>query len=264
MATSARHLKVTRRLFEGMNYQDIEARLDVSLPNSPDIAPDDNLAVGCTTLLRKTMRHMQAASAPVSGACYSANNSNGTVQETLQPDIYWPPLQSQLCNPLMKKLFWASLWQGLFLATMHQRPLQVDAGLVRARSDLEEDDDGAWTNRILIHLLDTMQYCFGQERSPASYDRLISYTATWAESKPPSFRPIFIQCASGGSVFPTIYLLNDAVVASMQYYHLVRILLLAHNPRLPQFGMAKKSAKDARDVSGPRLPFLWTLIPKQV
>lgn len=131
---------------------------------------------------------------------------------------------------------------------MQQRPVNVNINNPCFNQNAQGNDDRSWANRMLLHLLDAIQYCFGEERSPAAYDRLVSYLATWAESKPASFRPLFIRKSLHGAVFPEIWLLNSAAVAGLQWYHLARILLLANNPRLPQFGAAKRSAKSSRDV----------------
>lgn len=137
----------------------------------------------------------------------------------------------------------------MFLSVIQQRPVNIKISHPCFSQDTQGNDDRSWANRMLLHLLDAIQYCFGEERSPAAYDRLVSYLATWAESKPASFRPLFIRKGLHGKVFPEIWLLNSAVVAGLQWYHLVRILLLANNPRLPQLGAAKRSAKRSRDVS---------------
>lgn len=146
------------------------------------------------------------------------------------------------------KIIWAGLWQEMFLSVMHQRPVNADMNHPCLRQDIQGSDDRTWASRIFLHLLDAIQYCFGEERSPATYDRLVSYLATWMESKPDYFRPIFFRRDDTGAGFPEIWLLNSAVVSGLQWYHLVRVLLLAHNPRLPQFGAAKRSAKRTRDV----------------
>lgn len=130
---------------------------------------------------------------------------------------------------------------------MYQRPVNADIHHPCLSQGTQGNEDVAWANRIFLHLLDAIQYCFGEERSPATYDRLVSYLATWTDSKPGSFRPLFLR-TNTTEVFPEIWFLNSAVVSGLQWYHLVRVLLLAHNPRLPQFGAAKRSAKKTRDV----------------
>lgn len=126
---------------------------------------------------------------------------------------------------------------------MHQRPVNIDLNHPCLSQDTQGSEDDTWANRIFLHLLDAIQYCFGDERNPATYDRLVSYLSTWVESKPNSFRPVFIRRNATGAGFPEIWLLNSAVASGLQWYHLARVLLLAHNPRLPQFGAAKRSAK---------------------
>lgn len=110
------------------------------------------------------------------------------------------------------------------------------------------NEDTIWTDRVFIHLVDTMRFCFSDERSPATYDRLLSYLATWMESKPPSFTPVYIRDRSEGANFPEIWLLNDTVVAGVQFYHLNRALLLTHNPRMPRLGQAHRLANEQTSV----------------
>ncbi|KJZ74272.1 hypothetical protein HIM_06278 [Hirsutella minnesotensis 3608] len=148
---------------------------------------------------------------------------------------------------LEEKTIWAVLWQELYIAIMHQTPLPPGSDEHLLHELTSGGDDRTWTNRMLLHLFNTVRYCFSEERSTATYDRLVSYSATWMESKPSSFDPVFIRI-SRDAMFPHISLLNDVVAAGLQYYHLVRILLLAHNPRLPLLGAAQKTAKQRGDA----------------
>jgi len=145
------------------------------------------------------------------------------------------------------KVLWAGLWQDLYISVMHQAPLSSDVDVHTMHKLTQGADDRTWTNRMLLHLADAVTYCHAEERSTATYDRLASYSSTWMEARPPSFDPVYVR-ASPGTMFPEIWLLNDVVAAGLQYYHLVKILLLAHNPRVPLLGAAQRSAKERGDV----------------
>jgi len=65
--------------------------------------------------------------------------------------------------------------------------------------------------------------------------------------KPPSFSPMFFREASEETVFPEVWLLNGFVTAGLQYYYLTKILLTAHNPRMPRLGPGQKTASRTMD-----------------
>uniref|UniRef100_A0A8H7K138 Zn(2)-C6 fungal-type domain-containing protein n=1 Tax=Bionectria ochroleuca TaxID=29856 RepID=A0A8H7K138_BIOOC len=144
-------------------------------------------------------------------------------------------------------IMWASLRQEIFLALMNQRHVNIPVDR-HALESLPQDhlsqtaDDSTWCNRMLLHLFDTIQYCFGDAHSSSTYDQLFSYANTWMSSKPSSFTPVFSQDGPNGQMLPEIWFLDSCAAAGMQYYHLVRILLTAHNPRVPRIGSAKKAA----------------------
>lgn len=147
------------------------------------------------------------------------------------------------------KLLWTSVWLDLYRSITRETTVQSTLH----RSTLGEmslgTDDRTWTNRILLNLVDAVDYSFGTTQSSATYNRLISYSTTWMESKPDSFTPILIQESSKGLTFPEILLISDIAIAGLQYYHLVRILLIANNPLVPRFGSSRKPAIEKQDVS---------------
>lgn len=133
----------------------------------------------------------------------------------------------------------------------NQRTACINLDEFNLQNLTSSSDDEAWTNRIFLHLVDTVQFCFGETRSPAVYDQLVSYSLTWMRSKPTSFTPVYTQkrTSDTGSLFPELWFMSDFAAISSQYYHLVRILLIAYNPRTPQLGPAKRAAKRWINVS---------------
>lgn len=155
-------------------------------------------------------------------------------------------------------VFWALVREEVYLAIMYQRPpspfrhsspdlVDIHAG------GLAPADDYTWANRMLWHLLVVLQYCFDDDQDSAVSVQLVNYAEAWMQARPASFSPIFVQEKSsdleeGGSrsMFPEIVLLNDSVVLGLQCYHLVRLLLIAHDPTMPRVGVRQRAA--ARSV----------------
>ncbi|KAJ2897482.1 hypothetical protein MKZ38_004649 [Zalerion maritima] len=198
--------------------------------------------------------------------------------ETPTPSLYALPLdmptiltcQAPLLTPtgLHEAAFWAGLRQEIYLAAVHQKPVEVhleycslDRSLITPVAATQEDEDAVWARRILLHLSDAMQHCFGYDKSVTTYNRLEQYSRRWMEARPKSFDPIFLERwprLDGGEmgrnnesnndgtakrkIFPEILMLSNTAVAGLQYYHLTRILLTAHNPKVPRLGKRQKTA----------------------
>jgi hypothetical protein len=150
---------------------------------------------------------------------------------------------------LHQATFWVGLRQEIHLAIIHQRPIgfyPADCSLDRSISPA---DDQLWIHRIILHLVDVIEYCFGETNDPAIYDDLVNYSAAWMTSKPDTFAPAFFRHPRDGEIFPRILFLSDTIAAALQYYYLVRILLTAHNPKIPRLGNSQKVAWQSTDVS---------------
>ena len=158
-------------------------------------------------------------------------------------------LYSEEESRFVHQVIWASLRQELFIAITNLEMPCVDLSMETLRSLRSKSDDEEWTNRIFLQLINAVQYCFGDIKDPAVYDQLVDDLAFWMRSKPPCFTPIYFQLAQEGHVFPEIWLLSSSAAVASQYYHIVRILLAAHNPRMPRLGPAKTAAAKWRDVS---------------
>lgn len=130
---------------------------------------------------------------------------------------------------------------------MRQRPLETTHGGIHQPS--KYDENRAWVNRMALHLADAVQYCFGATQNLTAYDQLVEFSTLWMHSRSISAPPMFFDQPADESIFPEIHLLGDSSVIEVQYYHLVRILLTAHNPALPRLGKARIDAAKAIDVS---------------
>lgn len=169
--------------------------------------------------------------------------------DTLWRTIAPPSNRAVFQDCLHEAIFWSALRQELFLSIVSQASPAVDLDERACESALQDDGNDAWCNRILAYLFWTVQYCFGESRNSSRYDELLTSASHWMETKPASFTPVYAREALGEAMFPEIWCLNNCTAAGLQYYHLARILLVAHNPRVPQLGLAKNTAAARVEVS---------------
>ncbi|KAJ0307727.1 hypothetical protein Brms1b_009847 [Colletotrichum noveboracense] len=101
-----------------------------------------------------------------------------------------------------------------------------------------EVDDLHVTAAVLLRLYNSISV----------YEKLSTYAAQWMKAAPETFLPIFVENPPNEGVFPEILLINDSVVVGLQFYHLNRILLTAHNPNVPRLGKNLKLAAQTLDV----------------
>ncbi|KAI0415294.1 hypothetical protein F5X98DRAFT_388941 [Xylaria grammica] len=141
---------------------------------------------------------------------------------------------------LHQAAFWAGVRQEIYLAVLRQRSTTLCLDNCNIDRSLENAEDEVWMGRITLHLVDVLEFCFGPTEMDAyavqKYEGLVSYLADWAASKPESFEPLFAQLPEDGGTFPEIVFLSDCAMAAWHYYHLARMLLIAHNPRAPRVG----------------------------
>ncbi|KAJ4160217.1 hypothetical protein NW754_003341 [Fusarium falciforme] len=100
-------------------------------------------------------------------------------------------------------------------------------------------DDGTWTNRILLHLVDTLKFCFGDEpmrpdQAMEKHSDLLKYAEEWYAKKSPSFNALFLDENTERRIAPDIWILSDAAATGLLNYHLLRILLLSFDPHTPR------------------------------
>ncbi|KAK7397751.1 hypothetical protein QQX98_012878 [Neonectria punicea] len=171
----------------------------------------------------------------------TASNSPVT-QFNASKSLQTSPLASRALETLHDDVLWARLRQELFLAVLNQIPLSIDVAHSRFDHLTQSRDDRARANKMLVDLLATVQYCFGNDKSTATYDRLLESSSNWMVTNPSSFTPVMIRRRQAGEVFPDIWLLNDCVAAGLQYFHLARILLVVYDPRVPRLCRAGQEA----------------------
>jgi hypothetical protein len=101
---------------------------------------------------------------------------------------------------------------------------------------------------MVVLTADIIRYCFGDNDHPQStYSFLVDCATQWFNSKPASFTPVYEQPPSDENVFPEVQYVADDVVVGTQHYYLAKILLIAHNPKIPRLGPLRTAALKAAD-----------------
>ncbi|KAL6414339.1 hypothetical protein AUP68_00857 [Ilyonectria robusta] len=241
LAVSAWHSNATR------GEPQRSANLDVNLEQLALAGMDDD-TLDVALLLHHFILNMDG----------TASDSAVAQFTTSKPQV--SPLSSRPLETSHDDVLWARLRQELFLAVLNQISPTMDVARSRLDRLTESRDDRARANKMLVELLATVQYCFGDDKNTSTYDRLLESSSTWMMTNPSSFTPVMIRRRQGREVFPEIWLLNDCVAAGLQYFHLARILLVVHDPRVPRLCRAGQEASRWIDVSflRPTFPF-WDL-----
>ncbi|EXK81829.1 hypothetical protein FOQG_13807 [Fusarium oxysporum f. sp. raphani 54005] len=134
---------------------------------------------------------------------------------------------------------WANLRLEAYLAVVNQAPFPSYLDSLCADKRGAPVDDKDWANLMLLHLTDIIRYCFSDDKDTEHYAALLKDTTIWSETKPDSFDPIYTCDHPEKQVLPDIWLYSEPVAAGLQYYHLSRMLLMSHDPRLPKIGLAR-------------------------
>ncbi|PSN62432.1 hypothetical protein BS50DRAFT_649350 [Corynespora cassiicola Philippines] len=149
---------------------------------------------------------------------------------------------------LRESAFWVYVRQSLYNATINQVPPDLDFSLqLDPQPDQMTDShplaqlrlETAWSNQILWLCACIANHCFsGSSNYNAMpvWNELVVAVQNWANSRPPSFDPIWSGEADTGNVFPEIMFTADWHVVAYGYYHLACILLLRYKPG-PKFAM---------------------------
>ncbi|KAH8166886.1 hypothetical protein CIB48_g1335 [Xylaria polymorpha] len=161
--------------------------------------------------------------------------------------------QSEFLLPrgLHQAAFWAGIRQEIYLAILNERSTTLCLEKCNINLSLEDAEDEVWMGRITLHLVDVLEFCFGSREidvhTVEKYERLVGYLAAWATSKPESFEPLFTKIPEDEEIFPEIIFLGDCAMAALHCYHLTRMLLIAHNPRVPRIGSSYMAALQSVD-----------------
>lgn len=167
--------------------------------------------------------------------------------DSLDMGLIQSKLVLELVDFVGQPVLWASVRQAIYMAIMHQKtPVLYRECLNIDPTSTSPGDDRRWAARITLLLVDVICYCFGEDKSLAGHSALVEYAEEWMKNRPETFSPVFI-CKEDDRPFPEIFLLNEHAVLGLQYYHLVRILLIAYDPGIPRLGLEQKAAVRSMD-----------------
>lgn len=175
----------------------------------------------------------------------------------------WPagdPGEPDRLNSLRHAALMVAFRQEVYTAFACQRPVLQTFYIPPIDRCLDSPaDDGTWTYRIMIHLVDALKFCLGDEpitleKSIRRHSQLLSYAEEWYAKKPRSFNALFYgensQAQSNNNkrfIAPEIWILNDAAATGLLNYHLLRILLLSFDPHIPRLGPLRAQCLKRQD-----------------
>ena len=149
---------------------------------------------------------------------------------------------------LLEAAWWANLRLKIYLAVVTQLPFASNPNPAYADKKGVPVDDKEWANVMLLHLADIARYCFSDNKYIDHYSALLADLTTWSKSKPDSFDPFYTCNHPDERVLPDVWVYNESVAAGLQYYHLGRMLLVSHDPRLPKIGPTRNKAIKRMEV----------------
>jgi hypothetical protein len=153
-------------------------------------------------------------------------------------------------NDLTHQILWAALRHEIFLAITNQDATyldDIDEGILLSIKSPSEDSQ--WTSQLLYQLVRVAKYCLNQINGLETFDQMVIDLNNWADSRPAFLLPVFYERKQEGDILPEVHFLSDSAAVAAQYYHIVRIMLQIHNPRMPRLGVAKKKATKHLNVS---------------
>ncbi|KAI0434458.1 hypothetical protein F5Y09DRAFT_252925 [Xylaria sp. FL1042] len=247
LAVSARHLEAIGEEYYNSNEYEREC-LGLMIPmfNDKDYMqePDDGLLVSalllrCLEEMTRTDDHRSSVTHTVSASLLLR-----ITQHNNDP--------SDLTNVTMA----VALRQEIYMANRVKRPIELDGRNCGIDESLTPAPDFIWTFRIMSHAARVTNYAYGNEpRSQILWDQLWQYLEDWDRARPSSFNPLnqfnregasdtlssenHNRSVDGTRIFPEVYFVSDCPVAGNQYLELCKILLLAHDPRMPSLGLGR-------------------------
>jgi len=242
-AVSAKHLSLTNDF--DRYASDIYQRkcLEVLIPalNDHDAVLNDNL-LAATLILRLLDEMIEPEDARCKNVYALGTHVFVRVREGRTP-----------LTSLRSAAFKVELRQEIVIAFRNRTPvccslddyLQYYSDRYPARCFSNLTEDIAWTWQMITHVAHILTYCYGNgHRGTERWQQLLKFSETWYHKKPISFEPIYEEKLDGPNshFLPKIWFANDCHVAGHQFYGLCRILLLAHDPRIPQLGPDREDA----------------------
>ncbi|KAJ5805068.1 hypothetical protein N7474_010955 [Penicillium riverlandense] len=128
---------------------------------------------------------------------------------------------------LKRTAFWTYFREEIMVALATRKPTTINPRGWKADIIWGGDFDYVKTEKMTMLTAEIVDYCFSREGQNPDLDRWIELqdeVNTWKETLPESFQPLYV--IEDSEPFPEIMYL----VVSMQFYHLVKVLLALHNP----------------------------------
>ncbi|KAF2816972.1 uncharacterized protein BDZ99DRAFT_5930 [Mytilinidion resinicola] len=243
MALSARHLSRTSSFNTFVADRYYQTCLQTLIP-----ALNDSVAINDESLLAATiiLRLLEELNIPITGDD-PRSHLFGThaILRAVQRRYDLNPVDTSF----RQAIYWAAFRQELWISLMTQRPFQLH--IFEADRSIEPANDSTWADRTIAHVGDVIHFAFGEgKHSISRFNRLMEENESWRKRRPDSFVEFFYRRDRDGSGrnFPDIRCHADAHVMGRQYNILARVLLVVHNPTIPQLGPAHKKAKMEVDI----------------
>ncbi|PSN67793.1 hypothetical protein BS50DRAFT_348932 [Corynespora cassiicola Philippines] len=141
-------------------------------------------------------------------------------------------------------IYWAAFRQELWISLMSQRSFQLH--IFPADRSLDPADDSIWATRTIAHVGDVCNFAFGEERhSVVRFSQLMDENTAWRTRRPDSFDPFYYRQDRDGSGknFPDIRFHEKCHAMGKQYNTLAHMLLVVHDPTIPQLGPSHKQSR---------------------
>lgn len=235
MAASARHLSQITDFSESIVDRYHQQCLEILIPFLDDATAVLSEILLSTIVILRYLEEIDAS------AAFNPSHRIGTrAFINLQT-------HNSLTIDLRSAAFWLGVRQEVYYAIANQKPTSLRFAHDERDATLEPTHDGAWANRMVMHCVGVVNYCFGAHEESTDHESLLEYCKTWASSLPSSYHPIIFRDPGQVNAFPEIAFLSSAAVIGLQHYHLASMLLCAHDPRIPRVGIARISASKAVD-----------------
>lgn len=241
-ALSARHLSRMGEYDHLVSNKYIQECLKHLIPmlNDHSALLDENL-LAATIILR----HVEELEVPVTGHTTPQQHSHlfGTHAFITAQE------RATVTGGLRQAAFWVGLRQEIYVAFCNQRSILPALEHCNIDRSCSAATDDIWACRMVVLCADIIRYCFGEhDQLPSTYNILSDCTVQWFASKPTSFTPIYeLPSGEENNIFPVKQYIGDDVVIGIQHYYLSKILLVAHNPKIPRLGLSRTAALKAAD-----------------
>lgn len=115
---------------------------------------------------------------------------------------------------LQKSIAWVGLRQEIRIAFISQRAVNFPLHVFSGNSTGEDRHDGDWANRMVLHVAQALNCCFGNKvLSLKVHEELVAHGQLLIQQQPNSVTPLFFSKRGNeyNDRFPQIMYLNDAI-----------------------------------------------------